>query len=62
MAQQLINGEWVKAAGGETLPVIDPSTGAAFDEIPRGGRADVDRAVKAARAALAGPWGRMTAA
>jgi aldehyde dehydrogenase (NAD+) len=62
MTQQLINGEWVNAAGGETLPVIDPSTGQAFDEIPRGGREDVDRAVKAARAALAGPWGRMTAA
>ena len=62
MSQHFINGEWVAAASGETLPVIDPSTGQAFDEIARGNAADVDRAVKAARAALSGPWGRMTAA
>jgi aldehyde dehydrogenase (NAD+) len=62
MQKHLINGEWVASASGQTLPVIDPSTGEAFDEIARGGAADVDRAVAAARAALAGPWGRMTAA
>jgi aldehyde dehydrogenase (NAD+) len=61
MSQHFIGGEWVAAASGETLPVIDPSTGASFDTIPRGSAADVDRAVKAARTALAGPWGRMTA-
>ena len=62
MSQHFINGEWVPASNGETLPVIDPSTGAVFDQIARGNAADVDRAVKAARAALAGSWGRMTAA
>ena len=62
MSKHLIGGEWVAAASGETLPVIDPSTGEAFDEIPRGNAADVDRAVAAARAALGGSWGRMTAA
>ncbi|HEX6362829.1 MAG TPA: aldehyde dehydrogenase family protein, partial [Albitalea sp.] len=40
---------------------IDPSTGEAFEQIARGTAADVDAAVRAARAALAGPWGRMTA-
>ena len=62
MSQHFIGGEWVAASSGETLPVIDPATGQAFDEIARGNAADVDRAVKAARAALSGPWGRLAAA
>ena len=62
MAQQhFIDGQWQAGATGETLPVIDPSTGEVFDEIARGTAADVDRAVAAARAALNGPWGRLTA-
>lgn len=61
MSLHFIGNEWVAPAGGETLPVIDPSSGAAFDEIARGTAADVDAAVKAARAALNGPWGRLTA-
>lgn len=61
MAKHFIDGQWVASSGGETLPVIDPATGEAFDEIPRGTRDDVDRAVQSARAALNGPWGRLTA-
>ncbi len=61
MAQLFINGQWVAAASGETLPVIDPSTGEVFDQLARGSATDVDRAVAAARAALAGPWGRVNA-
>ncbi|MEO7150733.1 MAG: aldehyde dehydrogenase family protein, partial [Burkholderiaceae bacterium] len=61
MQHHFISGQWVAAASGETLPVIDPSTGEVFDQIARGGAADVDRAVAAARAALDGPWGRLTA-
>ena len=61
MSKHFINGEWVSGASGETLPVIDPSTGLVFEQIARGTAADVDRAVAAARAALKGPWGRMTA-
>ncbi len=60
MSKHFIGGEWVAPASGETLPVIDPSTGQPFDEIARGDAADVDRAVKAARAAMEGAWGRMT--
>jgi aldehyde dehydrogenase (NAD+) len=41
--------------------VIDPSTGESFDSIARGTAGDIDRAVRAARTALDGPWGRMTA-
>jgi acyl-CoA reductase-like NAD-dependent aldehyde dehydrogenase len=37
---------------GETFDVIDPSTGEAFTQVPRGGAADVDAAVAAAREAF----------
>ena len=61
MAQHFINGQWVAASDGQTLPVIDPSTGEVFDSLARGNAADIDKAVTAARAALSGPWGRFTA-
>lgn len=56
----LIGGAWRATA--DTLPVSDPSTGAALGRIARGTAADIDDAVQAARAALDGDWGRMTAA
>ena len=61
MQQHHIDGQWVAAASGETLPVIDPSTGEAFDQVARGNADDIDRAVRAARAAREGAWGRLTA-
>ena len=61
MAQHFINGQWVPASGGQTLPVLDPATGEAFDTLARGTAADIDKAVKAARAAMSGPWSRLTA-
>jgi aldehyde dehydrogenase (NAD+) len=57
----LIAGDWREAAGGDTIPVIDPSDGAEYARIGRGGVEDIDRAVKAARHALEGAWGRLTA-
>jgi 1-pyrroline dehydrogenase len=50
-----IGGEWVDAAGGERERLVNPATGEAIAEVPRGGAADVDRAVAAARRAFA-PW------
>jgi aldehyde dehydrogenase (NAD+) len=61
MARHFINGQWVPAASGQTLPVINPSTGETFDTLARGDARDIDAAVAAARAALSGAWGRMTA-
>jgi aldehyde dehydrogenase (NAD+) len=61
MQQHFIGGHWAPSSGGGTLPVIDPSTGEVFDQLARGTATDVDRAVRAARAALDGAWGRMTA-
>jgi aldehyde dehydrogenase (NAD+) len=61
MKQHYINGCWTDSDSGQTLPVVDPSTGETFDHLQRGTAADIDRAVLAARAALAGPWARLTA-
>jgi phenylacetaldehyde dehydrogenase len=59
----LINGQWVQSASGKTFPTYDPSTGEVLAHIAEGDREDIDRAVKAARAAFdRGPWRRMTAA
>src|SRR5690606_24049931 len=62
MAQHFINGRWVPASSGTTLPVIDPSTGEQFETLARGTEEDIDRAVVSARAALGGEWGKRTAA
>ncbi|WP_375174364.1 aldehyde dehydrogenase family protein [Pseudooceanicola sp.] len=61
-AQCLIGGEWVAPAGGGTLPLHDPSTGAEIGAIARGGASDIDAAVEAATRASQGDWGRIAAA
>ncbi len=60
--QLCIGGTWRAAADGRTLALDNPSDGRALARIARGGAADIDAAVAAAQAALAGDWGRMTAA
>ena len=57
----LIGAHWVPAASGETLALINPSDASTICRIARGGSADMDAAVGAARTALDGDWGRMTA-
>jgi len=49
-----IDGAWVDPIEARTLDVIDPSTEQPFAKISIGSAADVDRAVKAARAAFDG--------
>lgn len=56
----LINGTW-RAASGGSHDVYNPSTGEIICKIGKSSAADVDAAVKAARSALDGDWGRMTA-
>jgi aldehyde dehydrogenase (NAD+) len=55
-----IDGEWVKPLAGESLAVIDPSTERSIGAITLGTRADLDRAVAAARRAFAqyAQWSR----
>ncbi|WP_026310892.1 aldehyde dehydrogenase family protein [Parafrankia elaeagni] len=61
--QLYIDGRWVPATGGRTLPVVNPATEQVIAEVANAGAADVDRAVAAARQAFdTGPWGRTTPA
>ena len=57
----MIDGKRVDAAGGETFEVLDPSNNKVLARVPKGGREDINRAVKAACNAFEyGPWRRMT--
>lgn len=66
MIQNVIAGASVPAADGSTLDLIDPCTGTVSGASARAGAADVDAAVRAARAAFPGwrdatPGGRQAA-
>src|SRR5206468_6304785 len=57
----LIDGKWSDAASGKTFPTYNPATGEVLARVAEGDREDIDRAVKAARAAFeTGPWSKMT--
>jgi 1-pyrroline dehydrogenase len=51
--KNFVGGEWVDSAGGETMEVVNPSTGEVIAEVARSTAEDADRAVQAAKAALA---------
>lgn len=52
-----INGKWGEAASGKTFETFNPATGEVLANVAAGDREDIDRAVKAARAAFeTGPW------
>src|SRR5215208_1164371 len=55
----LIGDERLEAAGGRTLDTVDPATGQAIAAVPHAGAEDVDRAVRAARAAFEGAWAKV---
>jgi aldehyde dehydrogenase (NAD+) len=59
--QLLINGEWRDASSGAVMPVVNPATEEVIAEVASATRDDLDATVAAARAALAGPWGTMSA-
>src|SRR5580698_2658856 len=57
-----IGGKWVAAASGKTFPTLNPATGETICQVAEGDKADIDRAVAAARKAFEdGPWPRMAA-
>ena len=57
----LINGKWVEAASGKTFPTYNPATGDVLSHVAEGDKEDINRAVKAARAAFeTGPWSKIT--
>lgn len=59
----LINGEFVAARSGRTMPVYNPASGRRIATVAAADEGDVDRAVRAAHRAFApaAPWRRMTA-
>jgi aldehyde dehydrogenase (NAD+) len=58
----LIDGKWVDAESGKTFATINPSTGEVIAQVAEADKADVDKAVKAARKAFEkGPWRKMSA-
>src|ERR1700751_5257695 len=60
--QNYINGQCVGSASNETFAVYDPSTEEVIAQVASATATDVDKAVKAARAAFdSGPWAQTTA-
>ncbi|QAA92571.1 aldehyde dehydrogenase family protein [Pollutimonas thiosulfatoxidans] len=60
--QNFIGNQWFSALTGETIAVYDPSTGQEYAEIARSGASDIDAAVRAARTAYEGAWGKTSPA
>jgi succinate-semialdehyde dehydrogenase/glutarate-semialdehyde dehydrogenase len=58
--QCYVDGQWVDADGGTSLPVTNPATGEVLGAVPNMGAAETRRAIEAANAAWAG-WRARTA-
>ena len=56
-----INNEWRPAGSGKTMDVINPATEEVCASVASADASDLNAAVDAARAALNGPWGQMSA-
>ena len=59
--QLFIGGEWVDAESGQTFTTPNPATGAPLAEVAEADKADIDKAVTAARKAYEGKWSRLSA-
>ena len=57
-----IDGAFVRSASAAAFETRDPTTGQAYATVHEAGADEVDRAVQAARAALNGPWARLSVA
>lgn len=55
-----IGGKWCEASSGEAIEARNPANGALLGTVPKGTAADIDKAVKSARAAFEGPWSKFT--
>jgi acyl-CoA reductase-like NAD-dependent aldehyde dehydrogenase len=56
----LIGADWKDAASGKTFKTTNPATGEVLGVVAEADKADVDAAVKAARAAYEGPWAKVS--
>jgi aminomuconate-semialdehyde/2-hydroxymuconate-6-semialdehyde dehydrogenase len=59
--RHFIDGRFMSAAGGRSFDKRSPVDGRPFARVAEAGKEEVDAAVRAARAALRGEWGRMDA-
>src|SRR5687767_14562363 len=59
--QLFIDGQWMDSESGKTFSTPNPATGQPLAEIAEGDKADVDKAVAAARKAYEGKWSKMSA-
>uniref|UniRef100_A0AAR2M5N6 Aldehyde dehydrogenase 1 family, member A3 n=1 Tax=Pygocentrus nattereri TaxID=42514 RepID=A0AAR2M5N6_PYGNA len=59
--QLFINNEWQSSVNGKTFPTFNPATGEKICDVEEADKADVDKAVEAAKAAInrGSPWRRM---
>jgi acyl-CoA reductase-like NAD-dependent aldehyde dehydrogenase len=57
-----IGGEFVQPVDGSRFKTINPATEEVLAEVSEAGEADVEAAVRAARTAFDGPWGRLSGA
>jgi betaine-aldehyde dehydrogenase len=57
--KNFVDGAFVDPADGRTSPVLNPATGEEIAQAPESGQEDIDRAVRAARAAF-GAWSTAT--
>jgi acyl-CoA reductase-like NAD-dependent aldehyde dehydrogenase len=53
-----INGQYCDPVEGQWFNSENPYTGTVWAQVARGSKADVDAAVKAAKAAFDGEWGQ----
>ncbi len=60
--KHFINGQFVPSSSGRTFENRSPVDNSLIGSVHEATAADVDSAVRAAKAALTGPWGRMTQA
>ena len=58
--KHFINGEYVSSASGKTFENRCPVDNSLIGTVHEAGEAEVDAAVRAAKAALKGPWGKLT--
>src|ERR687896_199860 len=59
--QLFIDGQFVDSESGKTFKSPNPATGETFAEVAEADKADVDKAVVAARKAYEGKWSKMSA-
>ncbi|PAV28889.1 5-carboxymethyl-2-hydroxymuconate semialdehyde dehydrogenase [Virgibacillus profundi] len=57
-----INGEFIDAESGKRFENLNPFTNEVINHVAEGDKADINKAVDAAKRAFKGPWGKMKAA